>query len=74
MTRLIKNAIKAKYLFYQRFVKYTDFTNNDSNHERFRSFQNNLTITIETASNNIWQKLPKNYLTLILAQKPIGLS
>ena len=49
MTRLIKKAIKDKNLFYQRFVKNTDFANNDSNLERFRSLQNNLAITIETA-------------------------
>ena len=49
MIRLIKKAIKDKNLFYQRFVKNTDFTNNDSNLERFRSLQNNLAITIETA-------------------------
>ena len=49
MIRLIKKAIKDKNLFYQRFVKNTDFTNNDSNLERFCSLQNNLAITIETA-------------------------
>ena len=49
MTTLIKKAIKDKNLFYQRFVKNTDFTNNDSNLERFCSLQNNLAITIETA-------------------------
>ena len=65
MTRLIKKALKDKNLFYQRFVKNTDFTNNDSNLERFCSLQNNLTITI---------KIAKIYLTLILAQKPVGLS
>ena len=48
MTRLIKKAIKDKNLFYQRFVKNRDFTNIDSNLERFCSLQNDLTITIET--------------------------
>ena len=35
MTRSIKKAIKDKNLFYQRFVKNTDFTNNGSNLESF---------------------------------------
>ena len=48
MTTLIKKAIKDKNLFYQRFVKNRDFTNSDSNLERFCSLQNDLTITIET--------------------------
>ena len=48
MTRLIKKTIKDKNLFYQRFVKNTDFANNDINLERFRSLQNSLTNTIET--------------------------
>ena len=74
MTRLIKKTIKDKNVFHQRFVKNTDFTNNDSNLKRFCLLQNNLTITIDTAKQQISQKLPKNYLTLILAQKPIGLS
>ena len=73
MTRLIKKALKDKNLFYQRFVKNTDFTNNDSNLERFCSLQNNLTITIKTAKQ-YFTKIAKIYLTLILAQKPIGLS
>ena len=59
MTRLIKKAIKDKNLFYQRFVKNTDFTNNDSNLERFRSLQNNLTITIETAKQQYFAKIAK---------------
>ena len=49
MTRLIKKAIKGKNLFYRCFVKNKDFTNNDSNLERFRSLQNNFINTIETA-------------------------
>ena len=48
MTRLIKKEIKGKNLFYQRFVKNKDFTNNDSNLERFHSLQNNFFNTIET--------------------------
>ena len=48
MTRLIKKAIKDKNLFYQHFVKNRDFTNSDSNLERFCSLQNDLTITIKT--------------------------
>ena len=35
ITRLIKKTIKDKNLFYQRFVKNADITNNDSNSERF---------------------------------------
>ena len=50
MTRLIKKAIKGKNLFYQRFVKNKDFTNNDSNLERFHSLQNNFFNTIETTN------------------------
>ena len=65
MTRLIKKAINYKNLFYQHFVKSKDFKNNNSNLERLRSLQNNLINTIET--HNISQQLPKNYLTLILA-------
>ena len=49
MTRLIKKVINGKNLFYQRFVKNKDFTNNDSNLERFRSLQNNFISTTETA-------------------------
>ena len=49
MTRLIKKAIKDQNLFYQRFVKNADFTDNYSNLERSCSLQNNLTITVETA-------------------------
>ena len=67
MTRLIKKTIKDKNVFHQRFVKNTDFTNNGSNLKRFCLLQNNLTITIDTAKQQY-------YLTLILAQKPIGLS
>ena len=74
MTRFIEKVIKDKNLFYQRLVKNTDFTNDDKNLERFSSLQNNLTNTIETTKQNISQKLPKNHLSLILAQKPIGLS
>ena len=74
MIRLFKKAIRDKNLFYQCFVKNTYFANNDSNLERFCSLQNNLTITIETAKQQFLQKLPNNYLTLILAQKHISLS
>ena len=59
MTTLIKKAIKDKNLFYQRFVKNTDFTNNDSNLERFCSLQNNLTNTIETATQQYFAKFAK---------------
>ena len=57
MTRLIIEVTKNKNQFHQRFLKYKDFTNHESNLEWFRSFQ----------------KCPKNYLTLILAQKSTGL-
>ena len=59
MTRLIKKAIKDKNLFYQRFVKNADFTNNNSNLERFCSFQNNLTIAVETAKQQYFAKISK---------------
>ena len=59
MTRLIKKAIKDKNLFYQRFVENTDFTNNNSNVERFCSFQNNLTIAVETAKQQYFAKIAK---------------
>ena len=48
-----------------RLVKSKDFKNNNSNLERLRSLQNNWINTIE--AHNISQQLPKNYLTLILA-------
>ena len=48
MTRLIIEVTKNKNQFHQRFLKYKDFTNHESNLEWFRSFQNNLTNTIET--------------------------
>ena len=59
MTRLIKNAIKDKNLFYQRFVKNADFANNDNNLKRFCSLQNNLTITVETAKQQHFAKIAK---------------
>ena len=59
MTRLIKKAIKDKNLFYQRFVENTDFTNNNSNLERFCSFQNNLTIVVETVKQQYFAKIAK---------------
>ena len=59
MIRLCKKAIRDKNLFYQRFVKNTYFTNNDSNLERFCSLQNNLTITIETAKQQYFAKIAK---------------
>ena len=59
MTRIIKKAIKDKNLFHQRFVKNTDFTNNDSDLERFRSLQNYLTITTETAKQQYFAKIAK---------------
>ena len=49
MTGRIKKAISDKNLFYQRFVKNKDFTNNDINFKKLRSLQNNLANTIETA-------------------------
>ena len=61
MARLIKKAIKDKNLFYQRFVKNTDFTNNSSNLERFCLLQNNLTITVETAKQQYFAKIAKNF-------------
>ena len=59
MTRLIKKAIKDKNLFYQRFVENTDFTNNNSNLERFCLFQNNLTIAVETVKQQYFAKIAK---------------
>ena len=59
MTRLIKKAVKDKNLFYQHFVKNTDFTNNDINLERLRSLQNNLTNTIETTKQQYFAKIAK---------------
>ena len=59
MTKLIKKAIKDKNVFCQRFVKNTDFTNNDSNLERFRSLQNNLTNTTETIKRQYFAKVGK---------------
>ena len=59
MTRLIKKAIKDKNPFYQRLVKNIDFTNNDSNLERFCSLQNNLTITIEIAKQQYFANIAK---------------
>ena len=56
MTKLSKKAIKDKNLFYQRFVKNANFTNNDSNLERFCSLQNNLTITTKTAKQQYFAK------------------
>ena len=59
MARLIKKGIKDKNLFYQRFVKNTEFSNNDSNLERFRSLQNNLTNTTETTKQQYFAKIAK---------------
>ena len=59
MTRLIKKAIKDKNLFYQHFVKNTDFTKNDINLERFCSLQNNLTNTVETTKQQYFAKIAK---------------
>ena len=59
MTRLIKKAINYKNLFYQRFVKNKDFTNNDCNLERLHSLQNNLTNTIETTKQQYFAKIAK---------------
>ena len=59
MTRLIKKTIKDKNVFHQRFVKNTDFTNNDSNLKRFCLLQNNLTITIDTAKQQYFAKIAK---------------
>ena len=47
----LKKVIKDKNLFYQHLVKNKDFTNNDNNLEKFRSYQNNLTNTIETKTH-----------------------
>ena len=55
-TRLIKKAIKDKNIFYQRFVKNVDLTNNNSNLEGFCSLQNNVTITIKTAKTKVFRK------------------
>ena len=59
MTRFIKKAIRDKNLLYQRFVKNTDFTNNDSNLERFRSLQNNLNNTTETTKHQYFATIAK---------------
>ena len=48
MTKLIKKAINDKNLFYHHFAKNKYFTNNNSNLERLRSLQNNLTNITET--------------------------
>ena len=74
MTRHIKKAIRNKNLFYQRFVKNADFTNNDNNLERFCSLQNNLTIAVETAKQQYFAKIAKKLPDPNMAQKPIGLS
>ena len=74
MTRLIKKAIRNKNVFYQRFVKNADFTNNDNNLERFCSLQNNLTIAVETAKQQYVAKIAKKLPDPNMAQKPIGLS
>ena len=47
----LKKVIKDKNLFYQHLVKNKDFTNNDNNLEKLRSYQNNLTNTIETKTH-----------------------
>ena len=70
MTRLIKKAIKDKNLFYQHFVKNTDFTNNDSNLERFCSLQNNLTNAIETAKQQYFAKFAKKLSETNITSKP----
>ena len=69
MTRFIKKAIKDKNLFYQCFVKNTDFTNNHSNLEVFCSLQNNLTITIETAKQQYFAKIAKKLSNLNISSK-----
>ena len=56
MTRLIKEAIKNKDIFYQRFVKNKGFTNNL---DRFRSLQNNLKNTIKTTKQQCFAKISK---------------
>ena len=60
-------------MLFKSFVKNKDVTNNDGSLERLLSLQNNLS-KLKLQNNNILQKLPRNYLTLILAQKPTGLS
>ena len=57
MTRLIIEVTKNKNQFHQRFLKYKDFTNHESNLEWFRSFQNNLTNTIETTKQQYFAKM-----------------
>ena len=69
MTRFIEKAIEDKNLFYQRFVKNTDFTNNGSNLERFRSLQNNLTITIKIAKQQHFAKIYKKLSNLTISSK-----
>ena len=59
MIKLIKKAIKNKNLFYQRFVKNADFTNDEINLERFRSLQNNLNNAIETTKQQYFAKIAK---------------
>ena len=52
-------TFKDKNLFYQCFVKNTDFTNNDSNLERFHSLENNLTNTSETTKQYLIKNAKK---------------
>ena len=44
-------------------MKNKDFTNNDSNLERFRSLQNNLTNTTETTKQQYFARIAKKQLT-----------